>query len=126
MPAPCYRNVFSSRNLVAASLILALFLAACGGSIDEGAEAPPTRTFEHSARTTQIPIRHKRIVTTTDQNALLPLLELGVRPVGSAGVMQEDGSHLFRRTQSYDTSGIIYLGNTASRISSWLPRIGLT
>ncbi|HWH28975.1 MAG TPA: iron-siderophore ABC transporter substrate-binding protein, partial [Mycobacteriales bacterium] len=50
------------------------------------------------------------IVTTTDQNALLPLLELGVTPVGSAGLVGSDGSQTFRRTEGFDTDGVAFTG----------------
>ena len=56
-------------------------------------------------------MRQRRIVTTTDQNALLPLLELGVRPVASAGSLEEDGTETFRRVEDFDTSGIEFVGS---------------
>ncbi|MGR3491226.1 MAG: hypothetical protein ACU0DW_04140 [Shimia sp.] len=64
------------------------------------------RLFEHAAGETCIPEDPQRIVTLSDQNALLPLLELGVRPVGSTGRVLSDGSEVFRRTQDYDTLGM--------------------
>lgn len=69
------------------------------------------RSFEHYGGTTCIPEYPKRIVTTQDQNALLPLLELGIKPVGSAGQALEDGTHRFRRVAEYDTEGIKFIGS---------------
>jgi len=94
----------------------ALLAAGCGWGASEpaaesGSRAPAaTRTFTHAAGTTEIPIDPQRIVTTTDQNALLPLLELGVKPVASAGQVLPDGTKRFRRTEGFDTSGIAFTG----------------
>jgi len=56
-------------------------------------------------------VNPQRIVTTQDQNALLPLLELGVKPVGSAGLIdKQSGERRFRRTEGFDTSGIEFVG----------------
>lgn len=68
------------------------------------------RPFTHAAGETCIPENPQRIVTTQDQNALLPLLELGVKPVGSAGQLREDGSFQFRRVADFDTSDIEFIG----------------
>ncbi len=69
------------------------------------------RSFAHSAGETCVPETPQRIVTIQDQNALLPLLELGVKPVGSAGQPLEDGGFRFRRTADFDTSEIEFIGN---------------
>lgn len=90
-----------------------LLLAACGGneaSTQGPSEQAESRTIEHLEGTTEVPIAPQRIVTLQDQNALLPLLELGVRPVASAGRTDDDGSQSFRRTQGYDTAGIKFVG----------------
>lgn len=93
-------------------LLPALLATACGGATGAATAAgeAETRTVSHAAGTTEVPADPQRIVTTTDQNALLPLLELGVRPVGSAGVLSEDGEPVFRRTDGFDTSGIEFTG----------------
>jgi iron complex transport system substrate-binding protein len=113
----------------------ALVLAACGSDTDtdqaaatgdesggaenaidadaaaaEGEGSAETFAFEHSAGVTEVPVDPQRIATTTDQNALLPLLELGVSPVASAGLVGDDGSQTFRRTEGFDTDGIEFLG----------------
>lgn len=96
-----------------ASVAVSLSLAACGEDPDDGTAAEDTqetRTIEHAAGTTEVPADPQRIVTTTDQNALLPLLELGITPVGSAGLLDTDGSTSFRRTEGFDTSGVTFTG----------------
>jgi iron complex transport system substrate-binding protein len=124
MPGP------STSAVAALAAAAGLTLAACGGdggtaeaagaSGTTGADASPaaadpaaegdTVAFEHSSGVTQVPVDPQRIATTTDQNALLPLLELGVTPVASAGLVGDDGSRTFRRTEGFDTSGIEFLG----------------
>ena len=100
-----------------AVLAFALVAAACGSDdTDEAAATDTTEgsaetvAFEHSEGSTDVPTDPQRIVTTTDQNALLPLLELGVTPVASAGLIGDDGSQTFRRTEGFDTSGIEFVG----------------
>jgi iron complex transport system substrate-binding protein len=105
----------------ALALVLAVAAAACGGAApvasttaptsDAAPEAGATRTVTHFFGTTEVPADPQRIVTPTqDQNALLPLLELGVTPVGSAGHTLDDGTEIFRRTEGYDTSGVEWIG----------------
>lgn len=93
---------------LAAFLLLATTPA---GSAQARDCAEGQRAFEHAAGTTCVPKDPRRIVTMQDQNALLPLLELGVRPVGSAGHVLEDDSAVFRRTQGYDTEVIAFVGS---------------
>lgn len=106
---------------VPAALAL-LVLAGCGaeatgesrGDASEasGACAAGTRPFEHSAGSACVPDRPQRVVTLQDQNALLPLWELGFRDVvGSVGAFDEDGEPFFRRMQAYDTSQITFVGD---------------
>jgi iron complex transport system substrate-binding protein len=102
-----------TRLMAPALLLPALLLAACGSS--DPAEplaqrAAATKEVKHAAGTTQVPAQPRRIVTTTDQNALLPLLELGVTPVGSAGLVGDDGATSFRRTEGFDTSRVQFTG----------------
>ncbi len=103
------------RSLVALTAIACLIVlgTGCGsGSTNAGADpGPTTRVVEHSQGRTEIPRRAERIVTLTDQNALLPLLELGVKPVASAGQELESGQGRFRRTDGFDTSGIDFVGD---------------
>lgn len=98
-----------TRREFIAGLAAAGLLVACGGRAQETADGG-TRTIRHFAGTTEVPVDAKRIVTLQDQNALLPLLELGVKPVGSAGLLGDDGSRTFRRTEGFDTSGIEFVG----------------
>lgn len=115
------RTVRRARRAVPVLLVLsAAALAACGGdaTASSPSQAPAasdgsgasTFAFAHSAGTTDVPVEAERIVTTTDQNALLPLMELGVVPVASAGLLGDDGSQSFRRMDGYDTSGIEFIG----------------
>lgn len=103
------RSHLFSMRFVALLCVIGL-LAACGDS-DPGSDAPATREFTNAYGTVNIPSDPKRIVTTTDQNAMLPLLELGVKPVGSAGLIDDNGNAIFRRTEGFDTSGITHVGS---------------
>lgn len=103
--------------LIALASAAALTVVGCGDE-DEPTSAATTettasktRTIRHDKGTTEIPGDPKRIVTLTDQNALLPLLELGVKPVASAGQLLEGGKGRFRRTEGFDTSGIGFVGD---------------
>jgi iron complex transport system substrate-binding protein len=108
-PAPPTRREF----LVGAAGLLVLAPYGCGpgDGTGDGDASGEKRSFEHAAGVTEVPVRPRRIVTTTDQNALLPLLELGVRPVASAGFVEEDGTEAFRRVEGFDTSGIGFVGS---------------
>ncbi|MGB3338165.1 MAG: ABC transporter substrate-binding protein [Devosia sp.] len=68
------------------------------------------RAFLHHGGEDCIPENPQRIVTLHDQSGLLPLLELGVRPIGSAGALAKDGTEYFRRLSGYDTSDVEWLG----------------
>lgn len=100
------------RTLLALAVPVLLLAPACAPQTDAASsgEEPTTRTVEHVAGTTEVPVDPQRIVTTTDQNALLPLLELGVTPVGSAGLVGDGGETSFRRTEGFDTSGVEFTG----------------
>lgn len=113
----------TARRLLGLAVASALALTACGGTdgstgsgsagsgdATASAAAAATFTFEHAAGTTEVPVGAERIVTLQDQNGLLPLLELGVTPVGSAALDNGDGSHTFRRVDSFDTSGVEFVG----------------
>jgi iron complex transport system substrate-binding protein len=77
---------------------------------DDGSAAGGAFAFEHFAGTTEVPVDPQRIVTLQDQNALLPLLELGVPPIASAALDNGDGTHTFRRVENYDVDGIEFIG----------------
>lgn len=84
---------------------------AAGDAASDSSCAAGFRLFVHAAGESCVPENPQRIVTIQDQNALLPLLELGIKPVGSAGQPLEDGSFRFRRTADFDTTGIAFVGN---------------
>ena len=94
-------------------VLLPALLAACGGgpTADRASSSQETRTVAHAAGSTEVPVAPQRIVTTTDQNALLPLLELGVEEVvASVGGVGPTGEPIFRRTEGFDTTGVAHLG----------------
>ncbi|MEX1213572.1 ABC transporter substrate-binding protein [Saccharospirillum sp.] len=68
------------------------------------------RLFAHAAGEDCIPVNPQRIVTLQDQNGLLPLMELGVRPIASAGHINGNGEQVYRRMQGYNTTGIQFIG----------------
>ncbi|MFN3216850.1 MAG: ABC transporter substrate-binding protein [Acidimicrobiales bacterium] len=78
---------------------------------DESAAVGETRTVETVDGPVEVPADPQRIVAMQDQNALLPLLELGVVPVASAGDQDGDGQSIFRRVDDFDTSAITWIGN---------------
>jgi iron complex transport system substrate-binding protein len=80
------------------------------GALTDASTSGDTFAFEHVAGTTQVPLDPQRIVTLQDQNALLPLLELGVRPIASAALDNGDGTHTFRRVDGFDVEGIGFVG----------------
>lgn len=99
------------RRAVLLALPLVALLSACGATAGTTAtEEAPTVALEHSAGVTEVPEQPQRIVTTTDQNALLPLLELGVVPVASAGMVGDGGAESFRRVEGLDTSAVEFTG----------------
>ena len=113
--APPIFNDITRRRFIIGTGATALMFAACSRAPqeDDSAQAEgstATRTIEHFAGTTEVPAEPQRIVTLQDQNALLPLLELGVKPIASAGLVGDDGSETFRRTDGLDTSGIEFIG----------------
>lgn len=76
--------------------------------IEETAEY---RLIKHSLGETRVPLQPKRVVTLQDQNALLPLFELGFTDVvGSVGDFNPDGTSYFRRMQDFDTSRVQFVG----------------
>jgi iron complex transport system substrate-binding protein len=70
-----------------------------------------TRTVETMDGLVEIPADPQRIVAISDQNALLPLIELGVIPVASHGITSDDGEEFFRRTDGFDTSAVEWIGD---------------
>lgn len=112
--------------------VLAVAITACGGAV--GSDAPAgdpaspsasiatpattlaevaaaTRTVQTSDGPVEVPADPQRIVALQDQNAMLPLLELGVVPVASAGVLGPDGAGVFRRVDDFDTGAIAWIGD---------------
>ncbi len=112
------RFVYLLTTLLALTLLSACVTSA--PATDSSATAEPVaesgcvegfRLFVHSAGESCVPENPQRIVTTQDQNALLPLLELAIKPVGSAGQPLDDGDFRFRRVEGFDTEGIEFVGS---------------
>lgn len=112
-PLPRIDHVTRRQFLIGAGSLLVLAPYGCGAESGESeTDSGETRTFKHYAGTTEVPKSPQRIVTLQDQNAMLPLLELGVIPVGSTGDPNEDGpGGSFRRVADYDTSEVEYVGD---------------
>lgn len=111
-PLPEIDDATRREFLIGAAGLLLVAPYGCGGRPGSGEPSSRgTRRFKHSAGVTDVPVRPQRIVTTTDQNALLPLLELGVKPVASAGLVEEDGGKTFRRVEEFDVSDIEFVGS---------------
>ncbi|MCC5973130.1 MAG: ABC transporter substrate-binding protein [Rubellimicrobium sp.] len=91
-----------------AAALAVIFLATPALALDC---AEGMRAFAHPGGETCIPESPQRIVTLSDQNGLLPLLELGIVPAGSAGHVGQDGVTFFRRTEGFDTSAVAYVGS---------------
>jgi iron complex transport system substrate-binding protein len=89
---------------VLAAFVLLLVLAA------GAAGAAETRPFRHLMGVAQVPVAPARVATLQDHTLLLPLLELGFRPVASAGRFTASGEPHFRGTADHDTSGVAFLG----------------
>lgn len=98
----------------AAALGIGGVLAAPGSGAAGAQASLPTRTFtDFTGREVEVSDVPRRVVTMQDQNALLPLWELGFRHVvGSVGAIDEDGNPYFRRmeTHGFDTTGISFVG----------------
>ena len=102
----------------AGGLLGAAALGACGAS--EEAMAPTattggTRIFRNAdGSEVEIPANPQRVVTLQDQNALLPLWELGFRNiVGSTGAVDENGNPYFRRMaeHGFEPNGVEFVGS---------------
>jgi iron complex transport system substrate-binding protein len=109
-PPPEIDDATRREFLIGAAGLL-LLPVACGSDGGSGGDTSgETRSFTHAGGTTEIPARPQRIVTLHDQNALLPLLELGVKPVGSVGNRMEGGREVFVRTEDFDTEDVAFVG----------------
>lgn len=74
-------------------------------------ETAEYRLIKYNLGESKVPLNPQRVVTLQDQNALLPLFQLGFTDVvGSVGALQDDGSPYYRRMQEYDTSAVVYVG----------------
>lgn len=82
-----------------------------------GLSAQETRRFiDDIGRSVEIPAEPRRVVSLHDQSITIPLLELGVVPVGSHGRTMEDGTPYIRSARmltgaDFDNTNIAFMGN---------------
>lgn len=96
---------------------IALTAAACLPLLASPAFAQDTRSFTDDAgRTVDIPADPQRIASLQDLFFSVPLIELGIVPVGSHGRSNKDGTPPFMRSSKmmtgvdFDTAEITFLG----------------
>lgn len=88
------------------------------------AQAQDLRAFTDDAgRVVDIPAKPLRIVSLQDLVLTVPLLELGVTPVGSHGRTTEQGEPLIRSSRvltgiDFDNSGIAFVGNLPADVEA--------
>lgn len=88
------------------------------------ASAQDTRTIIDGAdRTVEIPVHAQRIVSLHDLTITIPMIELGVFPVGSHGRTTEDGTPFIRSSAvltgvDFDNSEIAFVGNNPADIEA--------
>lgn len=88
------------------------------------ASAQDTRTITDGAgRTVEIPVHAQRIVSLHDLTITIPMIELGVFPVGSHGRTMEDGTPFIRSSAvltgvDFDNSEIAFVGNNPADIEA--------
>lgn len=88
------------------------------------AMAQDTRSFtDDLGRVVEVPVRPLRIVSMHDSNLTVPLLELGVVPVGSHGRTTEAGEPYIRSSAmltgvDFSTSAIEFVGNLPADIEA--------
>ena len=98
--------------------LLAAALLACP------ALAQDTRTItDDTGAAVEIPLRPQRIVSLHDSATTLPLLELGVLPVGSHGRLRDDGTPHIRSAATltgvdFDSAGIAFVGASPSDVEA--------
>ncbi|WP_435945494.1 ABC transporter substrate-binding protein [Dryocola sp. BD586] len=85
---------------------------------------PPAQQFtDDLGRTVTVPLHPKRIVSLHDLDITIPLIELGILPVGSHGRTRPDGSHFLRSARlltgiDFDNSAIQFIGTADIDIES--------
>lgn len=85
-------------------------------------QAEDVRTFvDDAGRSVEIPLSPKRIVSLHDVSFTIPLLELGIHPVGSHGRTTSEGVPFIRSSKGltgidFDNSSIEFMGNLPADI----------
>ena len=92
-----------------------------GDADDEGPEPstdqPDTFVWTGLDGPIEVPRAPQRIVALQDQNAMLPLLELGITPVGSVGRLDAAGQQFFARVDDFDTSDVEWIGQCCGEVN---------
>ncbi len=99
------------RRITAAGLLMALTTPALALDCETG-----LRAYTHDLGTTCIPDEPQRIVSTVGEAVTVPLIELGVIPVGSEGEITSDGRPTLRGGLNnvgagFDDLGIAHIGS---------------
>ncbi len=106
--------------------MLNIFTAAAGLLIAglASASAQETRSFtDDLGRVVEIPVAPQRIVSLQDLEITIPLLELGVTPVGSHGRTTAEGTPFIRSSAvltgvDFDNSDIKFVGNLPADVEA--------
>ncbi len=86
--------------------------------------AQETRTFtDDTGRAVEVPVAPQRIVTLHDSSLTVPLIELGIIPVGAFGRAADDGSAYMRGAATltgvtFENSGIANVGGSPADIEA--------
>ena len=102
-----------SRRALMTGLVAGTALAATAPAL---AQATGTRLFEDDLGAVEIPVKPQRIVSLNDVRVTIPLIEMGVMPVGSQGRIAEDGTIYLRSGMAlvrtdFHNSPIQYVGS---------------
>jgi len=104
--------------------ILGIIVSAATLAIALPALAQETRSYTDDAgRTVEVPVAAQRVVTLHDSSLTVPLLELGVTPVGSFGRPNADGSFYMRGASTltgatFENSPIAYVGGSPADLEA--------
>lgn len=103
---------------------LRFVLAAILSVMSFAATAQDIRPFtDDTGRTVEIPVAPQRIVSLQDLEITIPLLELGVTPVGSHGRTTAEGTPFIRSSAvltgvDFDNSDIAFVGNLPADVEA--------
>lgn len=104
--------------------LLKIVLSAAVLAISLPALAQDTRSYTDDAgRTLDVPVAPQRIVSLHDSSLTVPLLELGVTPVGSFGRASTDGGFYMRGAATltgatFENAGITHVGGSPADVEA--------